>query len=73
MFILMIIGTAFLCGINNIYVSYVISPHLGRYVYWMFNSLDTVLGLSGCCILNNMLCQISFNQRQNHFKDKVTA
>lgn len=30
MFILMIIGTAFLCGINNIYVPYVISPHLGR-------------------------------------------
>ncbi|CAG5875378.1 unnamed protein product [Menidia menidia] len=31
MFILMIIGTAFLCGINNIYVPYVISPHLGRF------------------------------------------
>ncbi|XP_073719224.1 short transient receptor potential channel 2 [Misgurnus anguillicaudatus] len=30
MFILMIIGTAFLCGINNIYVPYVVSPHLGR-------------------------------------------
>lgn len=30
MFILMIIGTAFLCGINNVYVPYVISPHLGR-------------------------------------------
>lgn len=30
MFILMIIGTAFLCGINNIYVPYVISPNLGR-------------------------------------------
>lgn len=26
----MIIGTAFLCGINNVYVPYVISPHLGR-------------------------------------------
>uniref|UniRef100_A0A7N8WQA1 Short transient receptor potential channel 2-like n=1 Tax=Mastacembelus armatus TaxID=205130 RepID=A0A7N8WQA1_9TELE len=31
MFILMIIGTAFLCGINNIYVPYVISPQLGRF------------------------------------------
>ncbi|KAG5844709.1 hypothetical protein ANANG_G00165410 [Anguilla anguilla] len=31
MFILMIIGTAFLCGINNIYVPYVISPHLGQF------------------------------------------
>ncbi|XP_035240098.1 short transient receptor potential channel 2 [Anguilla anguilla] len=31
LFILMIIGTAFLCGINNIYVPYVISPHLGRF------------------------------------------
>ncbi|XP_030649143.1 transient receptor potential cation channel subfamily C member 2b [Chanos chanos] len=31
MFILMIIGTAFLCGINNIYVPYIISPHLGRF------------------------------------------
>ncbi|XP_070839457.1 short transient receptor potential channel 2-like [Chaetodon trifascialis] len=31
MFILMIIGTAFLCGINNVYVPYVISPHLGRF------------------------------------------
>uniref|UniRef100_A0A668ATU5 Transient receptor potential cation channel subfamily C member 2b n=1 Tax=Myripristis murdjan TaxID=586833 RepID=A0A668ATU5_9TELE len=31
MFILMIIGTAFLCGINNLYVPYVISPHLGRF------------------------------------------
>ncbi|KAL6471487.1 hypothetical protein MHYP_G00201370 [Metynnis hypsauchen] len=30
LFILMIIGTAFLCGINNIYVPYVMSPHLGR-------------------------------------------
>nr|XP_061801165.1 short transient receptor potential channel 2-like [Nerophis lumbriciformis] len=30
MFILMIIGTAFLCGINNVYVPYVISSHLGR-------------------------------------------
>ncbi|KAK1788213.1 hypothetical protein P4O66_016678, partial [Electrophorus voltai] len=31
LFILMIIGTAFLCGINNIYVPYVISPYLGRF------------------------------------------
>ncbi|XP_047235539.1 short transient receptor potential channel 2-like [Girardinichthys multiradiatus] len=31
MFILMIIGTAFLCGINNVYVPYVMSPHLGRF------------------------------------------
>ncbi|XDV31895.1 hypothetical protein PO909_002825 [Leuciscus waleckii] len=31
MFILMIIGTAFLCGINNIYVPYVVSAHLGRF------------------------------------------
>ncbi|XP_038564842.1 short transient receptor potential channel 2-like [Micropterus salmoides] len=31
MFILMIIGTAFLCGINNVYVPYVISPYLGRF------------------------------------------
>ncbi|XP_058271172.1 transient receptor potential cation channel subfamily C member 2b [Hemibagrus wyckioides] len=31
LFILMIIGTAFLCGINNIYVSYVESPYLGRF------------------------------------------
>lgn len=30
MFILMIIGTAFLCGLNNVYVPYAISPHLGR-------------------------------------------
>ncbi|KAI4881179.1 hypothetical protein NFI96_012864, partial [Prochilodus magdalenae] len=30
LFILMIIGTAFLCGINNIYVPYVTSPYLGR-------------------------------------------
>ena len=30
MFILMIIGTAFLCGLNNIYVPYVISPRLGK-------------------------------------------
>ncbi|XP_037543447.1 short transient receptor potential channel 2 [Nematolebias whitei] len=40
MFILMIIGTAFLCGINNVYVPYVISPRLGRFnetfkfLYW---------------------------------------
>ncbi|CAB1349230.1 unnamed protein product [Coregonus sp. 'balchen'] len=31
MFILMIIGTAFLCGLNNIYVPYATSPHLGRF------------------------------------------
>ncbi|KAG1952011.1 short transient receptor potential channel 2 [Pimephales promelas] len=31
MFILMIIGTAFLCGINNVYVPYVASAHLGRF------------------------------------------
>ncbi|XP_027012553.1 transient receptor potential cation channel subfamily C member 2b [Tachysurus fulvidraco] len=31
LFILMIIGTAFLCGINNIYVSYVNSERLGRF------------------------------------------
>ncbi|KAL0994310.1 hypothetical protein UPYG_G00120510 [Umbra pygmaea] len=31
MFILMIIGTAFLCGINNIYVPYVNQPYLGRF------------------------------------------
>ncbi|KAG9265696.1 short transient receptor potential channel 2-like [Astyanax mexicanus] len=31
LFILMIIGTAFLCGINNIYVPYIISPQLGRF------------------------------------------
>ncbi|XP_036393631.1 short transient receptor potential channel 2 [Megalops cyprinoides] len=31
MFILMIIGTAFLCGVNNIYVPYIISPHLGQF------------------------------------------
>ncbi|XP_015196659.1 transient receptor potential cation channel subfamily C member 2b [Lepisosteus oculatus] len=40
MFILMIIGTAFLCGLNNIYVPYVISPRLGkfnetfRFLFW---------------------------------------
>ncbi|MBN3300157.1 TRPC2 protein, partial [Amia calva] len=40
MFILMIIGTAFLCGINNVYVPYVISPQLGqfnetfRFLFW---------------------------------------
>uniref|UniRef100_A0A3Q3K354 Transient receptor ion channel domain-containing protein n=1 Tax=Monopterus albus TaxID=43700 RepID=A0A3Q3K354_MONAL len=39
MFILMIIGTAFLCGINNIYVPYVITPQLGfnetfRFLFW---------------------------------------
>ncbi|XP_072517883.1 transient receptor potential cation channel subfamily C member 2b [Salminus brasiliensis] len=31
LFFLMIIGTAFLCGINNIYVPYVVSPQLGRF------------------------------------------
>ncbi|XP_041920600.1 short transient receptor potential channel 2 [Alosa sapidissima] len=31
MFLLMIIGTAFLCGINNIYVPYVNTPHLGQF------------------------------------------
>uniref|UniRef100_A0A3B4DZX8 Transient receptor potential cation channel subfamily C member 2b n=1 Tax=Pygocentrus nattereri TaxID=42514 RepID=A0A3B4DZX8_PYGNA len=31
LFILMIIGTAFLCGINNIYVPYIVSPQLGRF------------------------------------------
>ncbi|XP_076835664.1 transient receptor potential cation channel subfamily C member 2b [Brachyhypopomus gauderio] len=31
LFILMIIGTAFLCGINNVYVPYVTSPYLGRF------------------------------------------
>ncbi|XP_063060412.1 short transient receptor potential channel 2 [Engraulis encrasicolus] len=31
MFLLMIIGTAFLCGLNNIYVPYVISPNLGKF------------------------------------------
>ncbi|KAJ7995274.1 hypothetical protein DPEC_G00242840 [Dallia pectoralis] len=31
MFVLMIIGTAFLCGLNNIYVPYVTSPYLGRF------------------------------------------
>ncbi|XP_042567423.1 transient receptor potential cation channel subfamily C member 2b [Cyprinus carpio] len=30
MFILVIIGTAFLCGVNNVYVPYMISPNLGR-------------------------------------------
>ncbi|XP_028823512.1 transient receptor potential cation channel subfamily C member 2b [Denticeps clupeoides] len=46
MFILMIIGTAFLCGINNIYVPYIISEHLGkfnetfRFLYW------TMFGMS---------------------------
>ncbi|XP_048840122.1 transient receptor potential cation channel subfamily C member 2b [Brienomyrus brachyistius] len=40
LFILMIIGTAFLCGINSIYVPYVISPRLGqfnetfRFLFW---------------------------------------
>ncbi|XP_029030290.2 short transient receptor potential channel 2-like [Betta splendens] len=40
MFILMIIGTAFLCGINNVYVPYVESPQLGkfnetfRFLFW---------------------------------------
>ncbi|XP_055036769.2 transient receptor potential cation channel subfamily C member 2b [Misgurnus anguillicaudatus] len=47
MFILVIIGTAFLCGLNNIYVPYVISPNLGRlnetfrYLFWtMFGVAD---------------------------------
>ncbi|CAB1316349.1 unnamed protein product [Coregonus sp. 'balchen'] len=31
MFVLMIIGTAFLCGINTIYVPYVTQPYLGRF------------------------------------------
>jgi len=31
MFILVIIGTAFLCGINNVYVPFLMSPNLGRY------------------------------------------
>lgn len=38
----MIIGTAFLCGINNVYVPYVTSPHLGRYEYGIFSFLNTV-------------------------------
>uniref|UniRef100_A0A8C4RV01 Short transient receptor potential channel 2-like n=1 Tax=Erpetoichthys calabaricus TaxID=27687 RepID=A0A8C4RV01_ERPCA len=47
LFILMIIGTAFLCGINNIYVNYIDSPHLGkfnvtfRFLFWtMFGVAD---------------------------------
>ncbi|CAL8364836.1 unnamed protein product [Lota lota] len=47
MFILMIIGTAFLCGLNNIYVPYVISPRLGkfnetfRFLFWtMFGMVN---------------------------------
>ncbi|XP_051959964.1 short transient receptor potential channel 2-like [Xyrauchen texanus] len=47
MFILVIIGTAFLCGINNTYVPYVISPRLGRlnetfrFLFWtMFGVAD---------------------------------
>lgn len=51
----MIIGTAFLCGINNIYVSYVISPHLGRQVYFTMEILNIVLGISGCCLLKILL------------------
>lgn len=39
MFILMIIGTAFLCGINNIYVPYVVSAHLGR---WLITCLHVI-------------------------------
>ncbi|KPP61079.1 transient receptor potential cation channel subfamily c member 2a-like, partial [Scleropages formosus] len=31
MFILMIIGTAFLCGVNNVYVPYINTPYLGRF------------------------------------------
>ncbi|XP_026090333.1 transient receptor potential cation channel subfamily C member 2b [Carassius auratus] len=47
MFILVIIGTAFLCGINNIYVPYMITPNLGRlnetfsFLFWtMFGMAD---------------------------------
>ncbi|TRY76026.1 hypothetical protein DNTS_010921 [Danionella cerebrum] len=47
MFILVIIGTAFLCGINNIYVPYVMSPNIGRlnqtfsFLFWtMFGMSD---------------------------------
>uniref|UniRef100_A0A672K5V3 Short transient receptor potential channel 2 homolog n=1 Tax=Sinocyclocheilus grahami TaxID=75366 RepID=A0A672K5V3_SINGR len=47
MFILVIIGTAFLCGVNNIYVPYMISPNLGRlnetfsFLFWtMFGMVD---------------------------------
>ncbi|XP_050948178.1 transient receptor potential cation channel subfamily C member 2b [Labeo rohita] len=47
MFILVIIGTAFLCGVNNIYVPYMISPNLGRlnetfsFLFWtMFGMAD---------------------------------
>lgn len=43
MFILMIIGTAFLCGINNVYVPYVISPHLGRWERKLFSYLRSVV------------------------------
>ncbi|KAM6960530.1 short transient receptor potential channel 2 [Aplochiton taeniatus] len=48
MFILMIIGTAFLCGLNNLYVPYVDSPHLGSlnetfsFLFWtMFGVVNT--------------------------------
>ncbi|XP_051733961.1 transient receptor potential cation channel subfamily C member 2b [Ctenopharyngodon idella] len=47
MFILVIIGTAFLCGINNVYVPFMISPNLGRlnetfsFLFWtMFGMAD---------------------------------
>ncbi|XP_028818804.1 short transient receptor potential channel 2 [Denticeps clupeoides] len=47
MFLLMIIGTAFLCGINNVYVPYIVSPELGRFnvtfnfLFWtMFGMAD---------------------------------
>ncbi|XDV38964.1 hypothetical protein PO909_008273 [Leuciscus waleckii] len=47
MFILVIIGTAFLCGINNVYVPFTISPNLGRlnetfsFLFWtMFGMAD---------------------------------
>ncbi|XP_043076610.1 short transient receptor potential channel 2-like [Puntigrus tetrazona] len=47
MFILVIIGTAFLCGVNNVYVPYMISPNLGRlnetfsFLFWtMFGMAD---------------------------------
>ncbi|XP_034745351.1 short transient receptor potential channel 2-like [Etheostoma cragini] len=46
MFILMIIGTAFLCGINNIYVPYVISPHLGRFNETFYFLFWTMFGMA---------------------------
>uniref|UniRef100_A0A672L4P5 Transient receptor potential cation channel subfamily C member 2a n=1 Tax=Sinocyclocheilus grahami TaxID=75366 RepID=A0A672L4P5_SINGR len=64
MFILMIIGTAFLCGINNIYVPYVVSPHLdmadyvlaefvGRIFYGIFTLLIVIV------LLNMLIAMIS--------------